>query len=118
MIFNDVQFDQTQATISEVLQHNEYPKILVLSLGTGTEKYVENPDFDARSAANWTTLNWAFVAVDMLGRASSAITDYYLASLFSGFQPPHSTYLRIDVYIFFSFFDFIKKEKKSKFDTK
>ncbi|XP_027906059.1 patatin-17-like [Vigna unguiculata] len=86
----------TQATISEVLQHNEYPKILLLSLGTGAEKYVENPDFDARSAANWTILNWAFVANDMLGRASSAITEYYLASLFSGFQPPHSTYLRID----------------------
>ncbi|QCE04868.1 Acyl transferase/acyl hydrolase/lysophospholipase [Vigna unguiculata] len=86
----------TQATISEVLQHSEYPKILVLSLGTGTEKYVENPDFDARLAANWTILNWAFVANDMLGRASSAITEYYLASLFSGFQPPQSTYLRID----------------------
>ena len=86
-----------------MLQHSEYPKILVLSLGTGTEKYVENFLFDARLAAFWTPEIWAGVAIDMLGRASSAITEYYLASLFSGFQPPQSTYLRIDVYIFFFF---------------
>lgn len=29
--------DPTQAAVSEVLQHYEYPKVLVLSLGTGIQ---------------------------------------------------------------------------------
>ncbi|BAT96838.1 hypothetical protein LR48_Vigan11g164400 [Vigna angularis] len=88
----------THVTVSEVLQHAEYPKILVLSLGTGHTKYVESNFFDARLAAFWTEDIWAAIATDMQGRASSAMAKYYPASLFSRFPPSTSTYLRIDEY--------------------
>ncbi|WVZ17370.1 hypothetical protein V8G54_010352 [Vigna mungo] len=74
----------TQATISEVLQHNEYPKFLVLYVGTGTEKIKET--FDAQTAANWLG--------PVIGKA---LTEYYFESLFVGSQPG-DIYLRIEEY--------------------
>ncbi|CAJ1948033.1 unnamed protein product [Sphenostylis stenocarpa] len=85
----------TQATVSEVLQHNKYPKILVLSLGTGTTAIEEI--YDAQTAAHWNQLNWLGVISDLLARGSTAMIEFYLASLFSGFQP-ENTYLRIEEY--------------------
>ncbi|WVZ16610.1 hypothetical protein V8G54_009592 [Vigna mungo] len=85
----------TQATISEVLQHNEYPKFLVLSLGTGTEKIKET--FDAQTAANWSSLDWLGPMFGFFGRAPAAMTEYYLESLFVGSQPG-DIYLRIEEY--------------------
>ncbi|BAT96836.1 hypothetical protein LR48_Vigan11g164700 [Vigna angularis] len=85
----------TQPTISEVLQHNEYPNILVLSVGTGTEKIKET--FDAQTAANWKPLEWISPAIGFLGRAPTPWTEYYLESLFVGSQPG-DIYLRIEEY--------------------
>jgi len=83
--------------VSEVLQHNKHPKILVLSLGTGITKNEEI--YDAKTAATWNLLQWIHVGLQLLPRASSNMTEYYLASLFSGFQPGN-TYLRIEEFLF------------------
>ncbi|CAJ1948046.1 unnamed protein product [Sphenostylis stenocarpa] len=85
----------TQATVSEVLQHNKYPKILVLSLGTGTTKIEEI--YDVQMAATWNLLDWITKGIGLLGGGSTAMTELYLASLFLGFQPGN-TYLRIEEY--------------------
>jgi len=82
--------------VSEVLRHNEYPKILVLSLGTGITKIEQI--FDAQTAATWFPWDWISPLLGVLPRLSSLITEYYLASLFSDIQP--GTYLRIQVFLF------------------
>jgi len=69
----------------------------VLSLGTGITKVEET--YDAKTAATWNSLQWIAVGLELLPRASSNMTEYYLASLFSGFQPGN-TYLRIQVCLF------------------
>ncbi|KAL9303583.1 hypothetical protein ACSQ67_020846 [Phaseolus vulgaris] len=84
----------TEAAVSEVLRHNEYPKILVLSLGTGITKIEQI--FDAQTAATWFPWDWISPLLGVLPRLSSLITEYYLASLFSDIQP--GTYLRIQEY--------------------
>ncbi|KAL9303584.1 hypothetical protein ACSQ67_020847 [Phaseolus vulgaris] len=88
--------DPTQAAVSGVLQHYEYPKILVLSLGTGITKFVDI--YDAQIASNWTDSDWLSKEnAELVPYASAAITEYNLASLFSDFQP-NSSYLRIQEY--------------------
>ncbi|WVZ16608.1 hypothetical protein V8G54_009590 [Vigna mungo] len=83
----------TQAIISEVLQHNVYPKFLVLSLGTGTEK--NNQTLDAERAAKWSALHWLGPIIGFFNRVPATMTEYYLESLFS---QPGDTYLRIEEY--------------------
>ncbi|WVZ16798.1 hypothetical protein V8G54_009780 [Vigna mungo] len=87
----------TQVTISEVLQHNAYPNILVLSVGTGVEKVTKT--FDAHEAAYWPKLFWLLGGplIDFRGRASAAMSEYYLQSFFAGSQPSYQ-YLRIEEY--------------------
>ncbi|WVZ16792.1 hypothetical protein V8G54_009774 [Vigna mungo] len=84
----------TQATISEVLQHNEYPKFLVLSVGTGKEKITET--FDAWWAALWPDKGWISPGIGFIGHASTAMTEYYLQSFFAA--QPSNQYLRIEEY--------------------
>ena len=86
--------------MSEVLQQNEYPEILVLSLGTGATKIEET--FDARLAGTWQTQTWDVIDTNFLSRAYTAITEYYLSSIFSGFQA-RNTYLRVQVNISFHY---------------
>jgi len=110
-----LKFDQTQASVSEALQHNEYLNILVVSLGTGTT--IDSAGFDARSVAFWPVQIWTAVALDMLSHASSCLAEFFLASLISGFQTPGfqtpgSTYLRIEVYIFVLFSILINKSRE------
>ncbi|XP_014515838.1 patatin-2-Kuras 1 [Vigna radiata var. radiata] len=85
----------TQIAVSEVLQQNEDPEILVLSLGTGATKIEEI--YDARLAGTWFTETWAVIDPNFQGRAYTAITEYYLSSIFSGFQP-RNTYFRVQEY--------------------
>ncbi|KAG2381131.1 hypothetical protein LR48_Vigan11g164300 [Vigna angularis] len=85
----------TQIVVSEVLQQNEDPEILVLSLGTGATEIEEI--YDADQAATWPKQTWAVIDTNFQGRAYTAITEYYLSSIFSGFQS-RNTYLRVQEY--------------------
>ena len=80
-----------------MLQQNKDPEILVLSLGTGVSKIEEI--YDAEVAATWTEETWAVIDPTFQNRGYTAITEYYLASIFSGFQSQNN-YLRVQVYIF------------------
>ncbi|WVZ16606.1 hypothetical protein V8G54_009588 [Vigna mungo] len=99
-IFNQSSYklEKSQVAVSEVLQQNEDPEILVLSLGTGATKIEEN--FDARLAGTWQQPIWTVIDPQFQGRAYTAITEYYFYSLFSGFQS-HNTYLRVQVNFYY-----------------
>ncbi|XP_014516102.1 patatin-1-Kuras 2 [Vigna radiata var. radiata] len=87
----------TQVTISEVLQHNSYPKILVLSVGTGVEKVTET--YTAQETAHWPGACWVFPLIAFRGRGSAAMDEYHVQSFFNGSQPssqPSYQYLRIE----------------------
>ncbi|TKY68903.1 Patatin group A-3 [Spatholobus suberectus] len=84
----------TQAAISEVIQHNKYTKILLLSLGTGVTKL----EFDIIDAFTWNESQWKNFAEELLSHASSNMTEYYLATGFSGLHQPMKNYLRIQEY--------------------
>ncbi|XP_061374291.1 patatin-like protein 4 [Gastrolobium bilobum] len=92
----------TRTAIGEVIQHHNFTKIRVLSLGTGIQKVVEK--YDAKNASTWQSFSlnskhvtWSSVSSEILSRASSDMDDYYLATMFPGLQLEDNS-LRIQEY--------------------
>ena len=82
--------------MSEVLRHNKYSKVIVLSLGTGTTETQQI--FNAEMAATWNSFTWLFPLIIFLDRATTSMNEYYHGSLF---RKPTINYLRIQVYVSF-----------------
>ncbi|XP_027906805.1 patatin-17-like [Vigna unguiculata] len=94
MISNDlVNGNPTRATVSEVLRHNKYSKIVVLSLGTGTPETQQI--FNVEMAATWNSQTWLIPLIIFLDRATTSMNEYYHGSLF---RKPTINYLRIQEY--------------------
>ncbi|KAK1427399.1 hypothetical protein QVD17_16083 [Tagetes erecta] len=75
----------------------EYGRFLVLSLGTGSQKFQEK--YDATKSSSWGVLGWltgggSTPLVDVFTQASGDMVDYHISTVF---QALHSTenYLRI-----------------------
>uniref|UniRef100_A0A251VEB6 Patatin n=1 Tax=Helianthus annuus TaxID=4232 RepID=A0A251VEB6_HELAN len=75
----------------------EYGRFLVLSLGTGSQKFQEK--YDATKSSSWGILGWlagggSTPLVDVFTQASGDMVDYHISTVF---QALHSTenYLRI-----------------------
>ncbi|WVZ17311.1 hypothetical protein V8G54_010293 [Vigna mungo] len=95
LVDGEAALNPTQIAVSEVLQQNEHPEIFVLSLGTPASESEEI--YDADQAATWPKETWAIIDPKFQDRAYTAITEYYLSSIFSCFQP-RKTYLRVQGY--------------------
>lgn len=81
------------------IKPTEYGRFLVLSLGTGSAKFVEK--YDASTSSNWGVFGWlvgngSTPLIDMFTQSSSDMVDYHLSTVF---QALHSgqNYLRIQV---------------------
>ncbi|KAM0007944.1 putative patatin-like phospholipase domain, Acyl transferase/acyl hydrolase/lysophospholipase [Helianthus debilis subsp. tardiflorus] len=75
----------------------EYGRLLVLSIGTGSQKFQEK--YDATKSSSWGVLGWlagggSTPLVDVFTQASGDMVDYHVSTVF---QALHSTenYLRI-----------------------
>ncbi|QCE04857.1 Acyl transferase/acyl hydrolase/lysophospholipase [Vigna unguiculata] len=83
----------TSLTVSEVLRHNKYSKIVVLSMGTGTPETQQI--FNVEMAATWNSQTWLIPLIIFLDRATTSMNEYYHGSLF---RKPTINYLRIQEY--------------------
>ncbi|XAR48324.1 hypothetical protein NMG60_11031099 [Bertholletia excelsa] len=104
--------------ISEVAQAmgaNNSTKFLLLSLGTGTSKTVE--EYSATIAAKWSVVYWALMGpfIKVSQHANVDMTSYYIASLFQG--QPEDNYLRIEEYDLNPSFDSLDNATKENLDN-
>ena len=92
------QTDENPAFLST--KANDYTKILLLSLGTGTSK--SSQQFDAETVAKWGLINWVLTGalMDSYSDANADMNDYYLATIFQSLQAEEN-YLRIQVFVYY-----------------
>ncbi|KAL3819087.1 hypothetical protein ACJIZ3_004992 [Penstemon smallii] len=79
------------------IQPMEYNKLLVISLGTGSEK--QEQKYTAQMAAKWGIISWLINAnstpiVDIFSQANQDMVDYFLSVVFQSLQS-QDNYIRI-----------------------
>ncbi|XP_027337143.1 patatin-like protein 2 [Abrus precatorius] len=104
----------TQSAVSEGIRYNSFGEIHVLSLGTGVTTVIEQ--YDAEIVGRWSQLDWLYKGPEFLVRASTDMTENYLATVFPSPQPT-KTYLRVEEYDLPDFLDKTVNAKKENMDN-